>query len=355
LIFVDFAQSVWFILRMARRLRLEYEGAIYYVTARGNARQKIVHDDDDRQRLLDDLERTVVRAGWELVAFVVLSNHLHLLVKTPRSNLARGMQGFLSSFAQWTARRRNRPGHLFQGRYQTGLIEDETYYWTVSRYMHLNPVRARFVAHPKLWAWSSYPGYADQRRRLDWVAYDSLLHASRGESGGGGGDPAAAYRRYVEAGLANPPRSPFRDALGGWILGSDRFIDRLRQLVGTAPGDRSTAEVRQLLGRDPHAVIAAVADYYSVPLELFSRRHESHIARDVAAWLCRRHTEATLQELAAPFGLSGAMSVPNLTKRLEAKLARSPKLRRELNEIEKRLTSPSSARLRVGSNRRKTK
>jgi REP element-mobilizing transposase RayT len=133
---------------MPRRLRIEYEGAIYHVMARGNARQDIVRDDDDRRRLLDDLERVVGRAGWELLSFVVLSNHLHLLLKTPRPNLGRGMQAFLSAYALWWGRRRRRRGHLFQGRYRAELIEDETYYWTVSRYIHLNPVRARLVARP---------------------------------------------------------------------------------------------------------------------------------------------------------------------------------------------------------------
>ncbi len=96
---------------MARRLRIEFEGAIYHVMARGNARQDIVYDDEDRQRLLSDLERTVIRSGWDLLAFVVMSNHLHLLLKTPRPNLAKGMQAFLSAYAQWCGRRRGRAGH----------------------------------------------------------------------------------------------------------------------------------------------------------------------------------------------------------------------------------------------------
>ena len=125
---------------MPRRLRIEFEGAIYHVMARGNARQDIVHDDEDRRRVLADLERVVGRFGWELLAFVVLSNHLHLVLKTPRPNLAKGMQAFLSGYAQWSARRRRRSGHLFQGRYRAEMIEDESYYWTVSRYVHLKPV-----------------------------------------------------------------------------------------------------------------------------------------------------------------------------------------------------------------------
>src|SRR5690349_15401032 len=107
---------------MPRRLRIEFEGAIYHVMARGNARQLIVRDDDDRRRLLDDLQRAVVRHGWELPAFVVMGNHLHLLLRTPRPNLARGMQGFLSAYALYCGRRRRRAGHLFQGRYRAEMI-----------------------------------------------------------------------------------------------------------------------------------------------------------------------------------------------------------------------------------------
>jgi REP element-mobilizing transposase RayT len=102
----------------ARRLRIQFEGAIYHVMARGNGRQRIVHDDPDRQRLLDDLRRTVLRCEWELPAFVFMGNHLHLLIKTPRPNLALGMQQFLSSYARWHGLRHRRVGHLFQGRYR---------------------------------------------------------------------------------------------------------------------------------------------------------------------------------------------------------------------------------------------
>jgi REP-associated tyrosine transposase len=199
---------------MPRRLRIEFEGAIYHVMARGNARQKIVRDDADRRRLIDGLGHTVTRCGWELVCYVIMNNHLHLLVKTPRPNLAAGMQGLLSGYALWAGRRRRRVGHLFQGRYRAEMIEDESYYWTVSRYIHLNPVRARLVARPEQWEWSSYPGYRTARRRQDWVAHDAMLAAWRGEHGGK--DAAREYVRFVEAGLTEPPASPFREAFRGW-------------------------------------------------------------------------------------------------------------------------------------------
>jgi putative transposase len=314
---------------MPRRLRIEYEGAIYHVMARGNARQDIVHDDDDRRRIVADLERAVARAGWEMVGFVVMTNHLHLLVKTPRPNLARGMQAFLSGYALWCGRRRRRPGHLFQGRYKAEMIEDETYYWAVSRYIHLNPVRAGLVARPEAWEWSSYPGYAEPARRRPWVAHDALLAAWRGEHGGA--DPAAAYRRFTEAGLTEP--SPFREAFGGWALGSARFVDRLRSLAGPVTADPPAPEARRLAGLDPDAICTAVAAYYRLDPSALARRHDPHIARAVAAWLCRRHTEAPLRELAARLGLSRADSVPNLTRRIEARLATSPRLAEELGQI----------------------
>ena len=193
--------------------------------ARGNARQKIVRDDADRRRLIDGLEQSVVRHGWDLPCYVVMGNHLHLLVKTPRPNLGAGMQSFLSGYAIWSGRRWRRPGHLFQGRYRAEMIEDESYYWTVSRYIHLNPVRAGLVKRPEQWAWSSYPGYRDARRAQAWVAHDELLAAWQGEYGGR--DARAAYVRFVERGLDDPPARRFARPLAGGFSGSERFLARL--------------------------------------------------------------------------------------------------------------------------------
>ena len=202
--------------------------------ARGNGRQDVVRDDADRDRLQRELGRAAVRCGWKVYALVILSNHLHVVLKTPQPNLAHGMQGFLSAYANAWARRHRFCGHVFQGRYRTEVVEDETYLWTVTRYVHLNPVRARLVEHPADWRWSSYPGYAHWGRRLEWVAYDELLASWQGEFGGS--DPARTDRRYVTARLAEPPESPWRDAFQGWVLGSGAFVDRVRAWFGASPG-----------------------------------------------------------------------------------------------------------------------
>jgi REP element-mobilizing transposase RayT len=157
---------------MARPLRIEFPGAIYHVMSRGNARQTVFHDEGDYQRLFEGLAVVVSRSGWDLLSFVLMPNHFRLLVRTPQPNLSRGMQYLTSGYANWCGRRHRRPGHTFQGRFKSELIEDESYFWTVSRYIHLNPVRGKrpLAVHPRDWPWSSYSGYDRRRRRVEWVA-----------------------------------------------------------------------------------------------------------------------------------------------------------------------------------------
>lgn len=323
---------------MPRRLRLEYEGAIYHVVARGNARQAIVNDDRERERLLQDLARAVVRSSWEVLAFVLMTDHIHILLKTPRPNLGRGMQGFLSSYAHWCLRHRGQSGHLFQGRYKADLIENESYYWPVSRYIHLNPVRCALVENPSEWEWSSYPGYARRKARRPWLAHDALLGAMPSEQRAK--DAAAAYRRYVENGIANPPPSPFRDAIGGWALGSARFMARLRAMAATtAPASAPRSRRRPPI--DPDTICTAVTTYYGLEPSSLARRHDRDFthARAMAAWLCRQYTEATLRELAERFGLSRADSVPNLTRRFAAEMSTSRALSADLQTVTRRITA----------------
>ena len=116
--------------------------------ARGNGRQNIVRDDVDRDRLQEQLGKAVARCSSHIYAFAIMSNHLQVVLKTPQPNLSRGMQSFLSGYANGWSRRHRFSGHVFQGRYRTELVEDETYLWTVTRYVHLNPVRGLLVDHP---------------------------------------------------------------------------------------------------------------------------------------------------------------------------------------------------------------
>ena len=211
---------------MSRGLRIQYPGAIYHVTSRGNRRQDIVVDDRDRNEFWERIREAVIKYRWEMYAAVLLTNHFHLFLRTLEANLARGMQSLLGGYARFFNARYQRSGHLFQARYRCHLIENASYFWTVSRYVHLNPSPI-LVWHPADWPWSTYAGYVDPARRFDLVAYDSLLAAWHGEFGGP--DAATHYRSYVESALGSLNPSPFVDAVDGWILGSQQFADDIRQ------------------------------------------------------------------------------------------------------------------------------
>jgi hypothetical protein len=235
------------------------------------------------------------------------------------------MQYLLSGYANWYAKRHQRTGHLFQGRFKGELIEDSSYFWTVARYLHLNPTRGKrpLVQHPADWRWSSYPGYADRRRQVDYVAYQPVWDAWQGESGRR--DPVRAYRTFVEAGLDQPPANPFSAAWEGWLLGSEKFLKSIKRKFKSPQQLDQVRQARRLGSMEPQALIQAVAQHYDVDVSAYRQRRSTAAGRDLAAYLAHRHTTATLRDLAAPFGLNHPDSVSNLIRRAEKHLTKSPK------------------------------
>jgi hypothetical protein len=222
-------------------------------------------------------------------------------------------------------------------RFKVTLVEDQRYFWIVSRYVHLNPVRGKrpLAAHPADWPWSSYPGYARRRDRVGWVAYEAIYAAWQVEMGGS--QPEAAYRRFVEAGLAKMPEDPFRDAVGGWLLGSPKFVARLRAGMSLPRHPDAVPAARRLACDDYRAVLAAVAEHYGIAAESFLRRRSGAVSRDLAAWLARELTPVTLRELSVAFGLTHPDSVRNLIRRADRALLGSRPLRGEIEAIRHRL------------------
>ena len=141
---------------MARPLRIEYDGALYHITSRGNERKAIFRDDEDRKNFLDNLLKVDERFNWICHAYCLMNNHYHLIIETPDGNLSGGMRQLNGIYTQYFNRRHKRAGHIFQGRYKAVLIEKESYLLEVSRYVVLNPVRAKAVETPEDWQWSSY-------------------------------------------------------------------------------------------------------------------------------------------------------------------------------------------------------
>jgi REP element-mobilizing transposase RayT len=182
---------------MARPLRIEYPGALYHLTARGNERRAIYFFDHDRNQFLHVLIQVCKNYNWICHAYCLMDNHYHLLIETPDANLSRGMRDLNSIYSQRFNRMHGRDGHLFQGRFKSFIIEKEIYLLEVARYIVLNPVRANMVSHPKEWKWSSYRATAGYRKphkslTIDWI----LGHFGKNES-----VAKRAYRAFVLEGI----------------------------------------------------------------------------------------------------------------------------------------------------------
>lgn len=184
---------------MARPLRLEFPGALYHITARGNAQQPIFLDDRDRQQFTRLLGHEVQQQRWRCYVYCLMGNHYHLVIETPEPNLSRGLRRLHGTFTQWFNRCHQRVGLLLQGRFKSLLVEKESYLQELWRYVVLNSVRAGMVSEAHGWAWSSYRATAGLQKAPDWLdvsAVLSLFDRHRATA-------RIAYRRFVTEG--DPP------------------------------------------------------------------------------------------------------------------------------------------------------
>ena len=227
---------------MPRQVRIEFEGATYHVMCRGDRREWIFEDDDDRRMFLATLAEAVRRTGWLVHAYVLMGNHYHLVVETPEPNLVRGMSWFQTTYtARYNARHRT-SGHLFGGRYKAVVVESEDprYLGTLIDYVHLNPIRAGLISLRRgerllEYAWSSLPGYVRLRERPDW------LFVERGLAVRDLDDSIGSRRRLIEdlermaaddeaehAGLTVVDEQNLESTLRrGWYYGRQSFRDWL--------------------------------------------------------------------------------------------------------------------------------
>jgi putative transposase len=203
---------------MARPLRLEFPGAVYHVTSRGNARQDIVADDRDRTQFLTLLAHVIDRYRWLCHAYCVMDNHYHLLIETPQPNLSLGMRQLNGRYTQGYNRRHDRVGHLFQGRFTAIVVEKEAHLLELCRYVVLNPVRANMVSHPRHWAWSSYRATVGETTAPPFLTTNWIL----GHFGSRVSPAQEQYRTFVAEGRGGP--RPWEQLIGQIYLGSESFI-----------------------------------------------------------------------------------------------------------------------------------
>jgi len=210
---------------MARPLRIEFAGALYHVTARGDRQEDIFVDDTDRHDYLSILEQVCTRFNWLVHAYCLMDNHYHLLIETPDSNLGKGMRQLNGVYTQTTNRRHGKVGHVFQGRYKAILVEKESYLLELARYIVLNPVRARMVRMARDWPWSSYRDTAGYRESAEWLTTEWILAAF----GKRRSTALEKYRRFVSEGKNQP--SPWEQLRNQVFLGSEQYVEDIKNKI----------------------------------------------------------------------------------------------------------------------------
>jgi putative transposase len=224
---------------MARPLRIEYPGALYHVTSRGDRQEAIFDDDQDRSAFLKILGEVISRFRWRCHAYCLMGNHYHLMIETPGANLTKGMRQLNGVFTQWSNRRHKRSGHLFQGRYKAILVDQDSYFLELARYIVLNPVRAAIVKHPRQWAWSSYGAMIGESPAPAWLATDELL----AEFGKQRAITRRKYQEFIADGMG--AESIWKDLQGQIYLGNDNFVEQMQGKLGDRDENVNIPKVQQ--------------------------------------------------------------------------------------------------------------
>jgi len=251
---------------MARPLRLEFSGALYHVTSRGDRREDIYRNSEDRQLWLGILGRVCDRFNWVIHGYCQMTNHYHLLVETVDGNLSRGMRQLNGVYTQAFNRRYNESGHLFQGRYKAILVQKEAYLLELTRYVVLNPVRAGMVKNPEDWHWSSYNAMLNTELETVWLDADWTL----GQFGQNRTKAIAAYQQFVMQGKGLP--DPKEKTKHQMFLGSEVFVGEHRQ---TAEKPEKLRELSKAHKRSVALTLSGYQERYSQRNEAMARAYLS--------------------------------------------------------------------------------
>lgn len=332
---------------MARKPRVLFEGAIYHVTVRGVERRTLFIDDADRQRFVRRLGEGVETYGVRLYLFCLMQNHVHLLVETPQANLSTFMQELQTAYAAYFNVRHHRTGHLMQGRFGAKAVEGDAYLARLSRYIHLNPVcveplkRLPLDARRKAlrsFSWSSYPGYAGLAKPLAFVDEGPVLS----QTAEAAGNPRRAYRRFVEAGLAQTDEE-FLEVLrtSTWGIGDEEFQARMRDAhVDRRDRARRVEDVafrRQVGSVGAEAILATVAAAFGHRPEQLRQRCHGSAARAVAAQMLVRFAGMSQRDVATWLRVGTGAAVSAALKRLRAAQAGDRSLLDRVADIARQL------------------
>ncbi len=321
---------------MARPLRVEYPGAFYHVVNRGNNQENIYRNDRDREKFLEYLERAAERYSIIIHTYCLMSNHYHLLVETPEANLSLTMQWINVSYAAYFNRKRDRRGHLFQGRFKAILIDADEYLKHLSRYIHLNPVRAKMVSSPAEYVWSSYPGFIGKEKAPTFLKTDWLLSSF----GRNKKQAKRNYQDFVEGVDINAVENPHMQVTVGFILGDTNFVNWVKEtFLSSKQGEKEIPQLKKLKPKvSPEAVVKAVCEEFDCSADqVIIKGRKNNKAREVAIYLSRRLSGLSCKELGAFFGgVSGAL-ITIMNNRIVKEATGNRRLKHQIGRVEHRI------------------
>jgi REP element-mobilizing transposase RayT len=309
---------------MPRPPRIDFADAVSHVTSRGNGRAQIFLSDEDNCPFLRQLEDNVETFGVFLYAYVLMGNHFHLLVRTPRANLSQFMQRLNTSYALYSRYKHGRPGHQFEARFKAKLVQDDSYLLGVTRYIHLNPIQTkvcqRLSAPERLerlehYKWSSYPGYVAKKDARDFIRYDLLR-----DYGSTMAEARRHYRSYTRAGVLQDDQ-PILDAMRAsrYAIGDDEFVrkteDRLRERRTGEARDRDIA--LPSIAVDVDVIDRHVAAYFGIDAaELAEHGHRVGLAKFVAVELTCRLAGGNQRAVGQRYGGISSAAVSTIRRKI---------------------------------------
>lgn len=322
---------------MARPLRVEFPGAFYHVIHRGNAGCDIFINERDRERFLEYLEEAVERYGIVVHTYCLMTTHYHMLVETPQANLSSAIKWVNVSYAAYFNRKRTRNGHLFQGRFKSILVDADEYLKPLSRYIHLNPIRASMVEEIEAYPFSSYPAFIGKVKPPKWLQTDWLLSRFCKNRK----DACRNYRSYVENIDIADIKDPGQDVLAGFVLGGQDFVSWVKEtFLSKRAEQKDIPQLKEFSpGPKPESIVKAICNEFGCEADHIRKKGgKKNLPRDVAIYLCRKLTGTSGVDLGDFFGISGA----GITVRFNHIAKESDgnrQLKKQLNRLQARIVN----------------
>jgi len=321
---------------MARPLRVDYPGAFYHVISRGNNQEKLYIQSRDREKFLQYLGTAAERFSIVIHTYCLMDNHYHLLAETPDANLSLAMQWINVSYATYFNRKRKRSGHLFQGRFKAILIEADAYLKHLSRYIHLNPVKAKMVSRPADYRWSSYAAVIGKQIAPRFLETGRLLSVF----GQTEKEARLRYRDFVELVDVDTLENPEKKATGGFMLGEADFIRWVKKTFLTGRNEHN--EIPQLKRLKPkvsldRVVQVAAREFGCSPETIIAKGRKHNKAREIAICIARDISGSSCRELGDYFGGVSGASITMMHKRVNEEHRRNRRLRERFDRIRREI------------------